>query len=145
MKKLLFLLAFFSLVQFVGAPKEGIKGQIFWISGNQMPGPGKSTTAELGVARDVLIYKATTGNDVEQKDQFYQNIKTELVGRVRSSAVDGTFKIKVPPGEYSVFTQEPNGLLFGNTPDGKGCISCVVVKPKKFSWVALTVDYEAAY
>lgn len=144
MKKLFLLLAFFSLVQFTKAPKEGIKGQVFWISGNQMPGPGKTATAELGVARDVLIYKATTIKDVEQNDHFFKNIKTELVAQVRSSSVDGTFKVKIPPGEYSVFTQEQNGL-FGNSTDKNGCISCVIVKPKKYSWVALTIDYEAAY
>ena len=143
MKKLFLLLAFFTLVQFTKGPKEGIKGQVFWISGNQMPGPGKTIPPQSGVIRELLIYKAATMKDVEQRDQFFHEIKTELVAKTWSKA-DGSFKIKLPAGEYSVFTQETKGL-FANLIDNNGCISCVVVKPKKYSWVAITIDYEAAY
>ena len=143
MKKLLLLLAFFSIVQFTKAPKEGIKGQVFWLSGNQMPGPGKTIPPQLGAAREIVIYKATTLKDVEQKDQFFHEIKTDLVTKAWSKT-DGSFKIKLAPGEYSVFTQEPSGL-FANAIDKNGCISCVVVKPKKYSWMAITIDYEAVY
>jgi len=143
MKKLLLLLAFFSIAQFTKAPKEGIKGQVFWISGNQMPGPGKSIPPNQGIAREIHIYKATNLKDVHQKDQFFYEIKTELVAKAWSS-MDGSFKIKLYPGEYSVFTLEPSGL-FANVIDQNGCIGCVVVQAKKYSWLAITIDYEAAY
>ena len=143
MKKLFLLLAFFGIVQFTKGPKEGIKGQVFWISGNQMPGPGKAIPPEQGVTREIVIYKETTLKDVDQKDQFFQEVKTELVTKTWSN-VDGSFKIKLPPGKYSVFTQETKGL-FANVIDQNGCINCVQVQPKKYAWVAITVDYEAAY
>jgi hypothetical protein len=143
MKKLFLILAFFGIVQFTKGPKEGIQGQVFWVSGNQMPGPGKAIAPQQGVTREVVVYKAATLQDVEQKDLFFTTVKTDLVTKTVSKS-DGSFKIKLPPGKYSVFTQEPNGL-FANIIDQNGCVSCVEVRPKKYSWVAITVDYEAAY
>jgi hypothetical protein len=143
MKKLFLILAFFGIVQFTKGPKEGIQGQVFWVSGNQMPGPGKSIPPEQGVTREIVVYKAATMQDVEQKDLFFTSVKTELVTKALSKS-DGSFKIKLPPGRYSVFTQEQKGL-FANIIDQNGCVSCVEVRPKKYSWVAITVDYEAAY
>ena len=143
MKKLLLILAFFGIVQFTKGPKEGIQGQVFWLSGNQMPGPGKSILPQQGISREIVVYKATTLQDAEQNGQFFSNVRTELVTTVQSKA-DGSFKIKIPPGKYSVFTQEQNGL-FANLIDQDGCVSCVVVHPKKYSWMTITVDYDAAY
>ena len=143
MKKLLLVLAFFGFVQFTKGPKEGIQGQVFWLSGNQMPGPGKSIPPQQGVTREIVVYKAAILQETEQTDQFFNNVKTELVAKAMSKP-DGTFKIKLPPGKYSVFTQETKGL-FANVIDKNGCVSCVEVRPKKYSWVAITVDYEAAY
>lgn len=143
MKKLLLVLAFFGSIQFVKGPKEGIQGQVFWLSGNQMPGPGKSILPQQGVTREIVVYKATTLQDLEQEGTFFSNVKTELVTKATSKA-DGSFKIKLPPGKYSVFTQEQKGL-FANIIDGDGCVSCIEVRPKKYTWMIITVDYEAAY
>jgi hypothetical protein len=143
MKKLVVVLAFLSVFHFAWSQREGIKGQVFWISGNQMPGPGNQVSPQQGVVRELLIYKAASLKDVVQSDQFYQEVKTELVGKVQSGP-DGSFKVKLPPGEYSVFTQEQKGL-FANGVDRNGCISCVTINPKKFSWITITVDYEAVY
>lgn len=122
--------------------KEGIKGQVFWISGDQ-PGPGSQASPDQGTIREILIYKATSVKDVSQTDQFFVEIKTELVNTVMSME-DGSFKVKLPPGEYSVFTKEQKGL-FANVIDHNGCISCVNVSPKRYSWVTITIDYEATY
>ena len=143
MKKLLLVLAFFGIVQFTKGPREGIQGQVFWVSGNQMPGPGKAIPANQGVAREIVVYQAAMSQDVEQEGSFYTNVKTQLVTKAWSKE-DGTFKIKLPPGRYSIFTQEQKGL-FANIIDQNGCVGCVEVRPKKYSWVAITVDYEAAY
>ena len=143
MKKLLLVLAFFGILQFTKGPKEGIQGQVFWLSGNQMPGPGKAISPQYGVTREIIVYKAASLKDAEQSGPFFNNIKTELITKAMSKQ-DGSFKIKLPPGKYSVFTQEQNGL-FANLIDKDGCVSCVEVRPKKYSWMTITVDYEAAY
>lgn len=143
MKKLFLLVAFFSLVQASKPPKAGIAGQVFWVSGDQMPGPGKTTSPQQGISREIIVYEKVTTDNVEQRGQFIPEINKEPVAKIWSKP-DGSFKIKIVPGEYSVFTREPAGL-FANTIDQKGCINCVVVKPREFTWVTITVDYEAAY
>ena len=143
MKKLLLLLAFFSLVQFTKAPKQGIMGEVLWLRSDQMSGPSKTIAPSLGVTREILVYKAAYLKDASQDGQFFKEIKSELVTKVWTKE-DGTFKIKLPPGEYSVFTQEDKGL-FANIIDKNGCINCVTVKPKKYSWVAISIDYDLSY
>jgi hypothetical protein len=125
------------------AQKQGIKGQVFWLSGNQMPGPGAQRPAQQGIIREIHIYKIATTNDVVIENNYYSQVKTDLVAKV-VSGTDGYFKVRLPPGEYSVFTMEPKGL-FANMFDVNSRINPVIVKPKKFSWVTITVDYEAAY
>ncbi len=143
MKKLLTVLAFLSIYHCALSQKEGIKGQVFWISGDQLPGPGSQASPDQGTIREIFIYKAATLNDVDQKDEFFFEIKTELINKVMS-AEDGSFKVKLPPGEYSLFTKEQKGL-FANVIDHNGCVSCVNVSPKRYSWVTITIDYEATY
>jgi hypothetical protein len=143
MKKLFLLLAFFTLLQYTHAPKEGISGQVLWLRDDQMSGPSKTIAPPLGVVREILIYNATFLKDAKQDDQFFSEINTELVTQTWSKD-DGTFKVKLPPGEYSVFTRESRGLYAGMI-DKNGCINCVVVKPKKYSWVAITIDYDTPY
>ena len=123
--------------------RQGIKGQVFWLSGNQMPGPGRELAPNLGVSREILIYEATTKADVVQHETFFSDIKTRLVATVVSGN-DGRFKVKLPPGRYSVFIKEPSGL-FANLFNTSGEINPVVVEPKKFTWMSITVDYEAFY
>ena len=52
------LLAFLLLtIQFqVDAQRQGIQGQVFWIGGNQMPGPGKSISPQQGIVREIVIF-----------------------------------------------------------------------------------------
>jgi hypothetical protein len=143
MKKLFLLLAFFTLIQSAKPPKEGIKGQVFWISGNQMPGPGRDVSPQQGVSREIVVYPKLMDSQVQRTDQFVTNLPGEPLATDRSLA-DGSFKIRLPAGEYSVFTREEQGL-YANLIDRNGCLNCVVVQPKKFTWMTITVDYEAVY
>jgi hypothetical protein len=137
------ILIFIGLIVEAEAQKQGIKGQVFWLSGNQMPSPDKQRSPHLGIQREIYIYKPTTLQDVEQQDGFFSEIKTELIAKIVTRD-DGRFKVKLPPGEYSVFTKEPKGL-FANLYDKNSRINIVEVKPKKYTWMVIAVDYEAAY
>jgi hypothetical protein len=123
--------------------KQGLKGQVFWVSGNQMPSPDAVLSPNQGAVRDVLIYELTNVTDATQVGPFFRDIKTKLVATVQSNT-DGTFKIKLPVGSYSVFTKEKNGL-YANLFDGKGNINCVTIKEGQWAWRTITIDYEAAY
>src|SRR5687768_15972159 len=84
--------------------KQGNCGKVTWEEGNQMPGPGKKNTAK-GVAREIHVYEVTTLKETVQENGLFKEIKTPFVGKTVSEA-DGSFKLKLPPGKYSVFTKE---------------------------------------
>ena len=123
--------------------KQGIRGQVLWFSGNQMPGPGRELAPELGIKREIHIYELTTMEDVRQEETFFSDIQTRLVTTFFSKD-NGRFKVRLPPGRYSVFVKEPKGL-FANLFMGNGEINPVTVEEKRFTWMTITIDYEAAY
>ncbi len=127
----------------VFSQKQGLEGQVFWVSGNQMPGPEAVLSPNQGAIREVMIYELTTVSDATQVGPFFRDIKTRLVVCVQSKA-DGKFRVKLPEGTYSVFTKERNGL-YANLFDEKGNINPVVIKPGQFAWKTITIDYDAAY
>lgn len=126
----------------VYAQRQGIKGEVFWLGGNQMPAPQQqSADAEQGVVREILFYEPTHLQDVDQvSDGLFTKIKTKLIATTKS-APDGSFTIKLPPGEYSVFVKERDGL-FANLVDRANTLNPVTVKPKHYAWLTITVDYE---
>jgi hypothetical protein len=123
--------------------KQGLKGQVFWVSGNQMPGPDAVLSPNQGAVREILIYEITNVSDATQVGPFFRDIKTKLIATTQSKP-DGSFKIKLPVGSYSVFTRERNGL-YANLFDGRGNINAVTVKAGQFAWRTITIDYDAAY
>lgn len=143
MRQSLYLLFFLLLSLPSFAQKQGLQGQVFWVSGNQMPGPDAVLSPNQGAVREVLIYEVTNITDATQVGPFFRDIKTKLVGTAQSKP-DGTFKIKLPVGVYSVFTRERNGL-YANLFDGKGYINPVNIKSGQFVWRTITIDYDAAY
>ena len=142
MKLLISLLFFLSSLVVLGQ-KQGLRGQVFWVSGNQMPGPEALLSPNQGAVRDILIYELTTFNDVTQVGPFFRDIKTKMVASIQSKP-DGTFKIKLLPGSYSIFTREKNGL-YANLFDEKNNINPVSVKNGQYAWKTITIDYEVAY
>lgn len=125
------------------AQKQGIKGKVVWISGNQMPGPGKKLDKGKGIEREILVYKPVAVQNAKQKDGFFTEINETLVTRIKSKA-DGSFCVKLPVGEYSIFTKEPDGL-FASIYDDQGRINVITVEKKKFSEITLQLNYEATY
>lgn len=123
--------------------KQGLQGQVFWVSGNQMPGPDAVLSPNQGAVREVLIYELTNLSDATQVGPFFRDIKTRLVATITSKS-DGTFKIKLPVGSYSVFTREKSGY-YANLFDGKGYINPVTIKEGQYAWKTITIDYDAAY
>lgn len=123
------------------AQRQGIRGEVFWLSGNQLPASVKTEEPQQGVVREILFYAPTRMQDVDQtSDGLFSNIKTPLIAKT-TSAADGSFSIKLPPGEYSIFVKEAQGL-FANLFDKENRINTVMVKPKQYSWLTITIDYE---
>lgn len=125
------------------AQKQGIKGKVVWVSGNQMPGPDKKETIPQGIKREIYIYEATTLSQTQQEGVFFSNITTKLIGKTRSRK-NGKFCIKLPPGEYSVFVKEEKGL-FANQFDVDNKVHPITIKKGEFLNLTIQVNYEAAY
>lgn len=140
---LLFVLLTFSSFHALRAQQQGVSGQVFWIYGDQMPRPEKRSNPMQGVVREIDVYELTTLADVDQHNGFFKKIYTRFVTSTISKE-DGTFKIKLPPGKYSLFVKEENGL-YANLFDSDKNISPITVKPKQYSWMTITIDYEATY
>jgi hypothetical protein len=141
-----FILSWFLLlgaVAFAVAQKQGIIGTVEWIQGNQMPGPDRQPIKPTGIKREVWIYEIVSLQQVESEGVFFQNIPTRMIKKVSSNR-RGKFKVKLPPGEYSLFIKEKEGL-FANRFDQNNRINAVEVKPGKFTRITILVDYEATY
>jgi hypothetical protein len=122
--------------------KQGIEGKVFWIEGNQMPNPDKKSPQE-GVQREIFVYELTRLTEATHTNGFFSTVSTKLVTQTQTGP-DGSFKIKLPPGRYSVFVKEPNGL-FANLFDSNNLVNPVIVKPNTFSWLTIAIDYQATY
>ena len=125
------------------AQKQGICGKVLWVEGNQMPGPGRKADTGRGIEREILVYEPVTRENTTQQNGFYANINGKLVATGKSKA-DGSYKIKLPPGRYSVFVKEPDGL-FANLFDHNGAINTVSVEKGRFTDFNIKVNYKAAY
>jgi hypothetical protein len=143
MKFILTWLLLLGAVAFADAQKQGIKGTVEWIQGNQMPGPDRQPIKPAGIKREVWIYDIVSLQQVESEGVFFQNIPTRMIKKVSSNR-RGKFKVKLPPGEYSLFIKEKEGL-FANRFDQNNRINAVEVKPGKFTRITILVDYEATY
>jgi hypothetical protein len=124
--------------------RQGIKGHVFWVTGNQLPGLENSRSAHAGIQREILVYKLTTLRQATRMENgFFKDIETSMVISLVTKP-DGSFKLRLPPGNYSIFVKEKEGL-FANLFDKDNAINPVVVKDKQYSWLPITVDYEATY
>ena len=92
----------------------------------------------MGIKREVAIYELTTLDNASHENGIFKSVPTPLVTSVMTED-DGSFRVKLPPGTYSVFVKEGDGL-FANLFEANR-INPVVVKPKQYSWVTITVEY----
>ena|SRR5690554_6171275 len=125
--------------------KEGIAGQLIWLEGNLMPTIDDSRTLPKGqpVQREVHIYALTKTSEAEREDGFYKAVQTELIQKVMSDK-NGIFKASLPPGKYSIFVKESQGL-FANSFDGYGNITPVEVFKDEVTTISIEINYMAAY
>jgi hypothetical protein len=125
------------------AQQQGVKGQLYLVTGNQMPSPNRKHIPRKGVVREIYIYGLTNMSEVDREGVFYKKIHTRFVKSQFSNA-DGTFRIKLPPGKYSLFVKEYNGL-YANLFDNENNISPFIVERKAYTWMTVTIDYAATY
>jgi hypothetical protein len=125
--------------------KQGIKGLIFEVSGNQMPSPGKGVPIRKGVQREFGIFKLSRLDLAARgkADCFFKSTGTPLVKRARSEK-DGCFALSLPPGKYSIFVRE-KGQWYANSFGGEGEICPFEVFPDSLSQLDFRINHGAWY
>lgn len=109
-----------------------------------MPGPENPRSAHSGIQREILVYERTTLQEVTRLENgFFIDIKTHQVAKFMSKR-DGSFKLRLPSGQYSIFVKEEGGL-FANVFDKDNAINPITVKEKQYSWLPINIDYKATY
>ncbi|MEI9946216.1 MAG: hypothetical protein WDN26_18590 [Chitinophagaceae bacterium] len=141
----IFMLAFFSGQKDMNCGHSGIKGQVYVISGNQMPSPDAPPPAPKGMKTTLYVYELTNTSQVSRNGSsaFYKDVSTKLVKELATKE-DGSFSIKLKPGTYSLFVKKGD-LFYSNLFDGQNNIHPVEVKKGKMTEEKFRVDYEAVY
>lgn len=125
--------------------RQGIEGQVVLVSGNQMPSPDRPPGQPQGIKTTLYIYQLTDLNQVSRVGQsaFYSNINTQLVKKIETGE-NGYFKVKLPPGQYSVFLMKDT-LFYANRFDDKNNIAPVAVESRQMTKIEVKMDHSAVY
>jgi len=150
-KKLVKPVLFFAMIALLSSytgifcKREGIRGNIYRVQGNRMPSPDLPRPAPQPFATTLYIYELTNMSQVKNAPEgsFYTAINTRLIKTVKADR-KGSFKIKLPPGDYSLFVKK-DSLFYANIFDEKNNIYPVKVEKGKFTQVDIKVDYGAVY
>ncbi len=106
-------------------------GNVFKLSGSQMPDPDQPTKKGAAFIGEILIYTITKQADTEGDGAtLFTKINTKLVAKTNSDK-SGHFCVNLPIGKYSIFVNVPGFGLFANNFDGEMNICPIeVVKGK---------------
>lgn len=120
-----------------------LKGQLLWIEGNRMPGPGVSLPEGKGVQREVHVFEATEKSQVSGEGSLFRDVMSKRVTVIYSNE-DGYFEASLEPGKYSLFVKEPNGKYFAATMDDLHYCPVSIAKDQ-VAELEIRIDYEAFY
>lgn len=139
------LLTSFSFVSQGECRRSGIRGHVYQVRGNQMPSPDITPEPPKGVKTTLYIYELTNIADVtrEANAVFYTTISTKLVKKIETDD-DGSFKVKLKPGRYSLFVKKDD-KFYSSQFDDKNNIHPVEVKSGKMTEDIFQANYNAVY
>lgn len=145
---LIFLLLICTSCAVLKQGTQGIEGQVTWLEGNQMPKISDEKTEETNpdgtpIQRVILVYPLTNLEDAKMENGLFQSIATDPILEIETNA-EGKFSIELDPGNYSIFTQEEDGI-FANSFDVEGNIQPVTIKSGKWQTLNIKINYKAYY
>ena len=123
--------------------RQGIKGNVYLVSGNQMPSPDLPPSKPRGMKATLAIYELTNTSQVKASGKFYETPSTKLVKLVETDE-NGAYKVKLKPGNYSLFVKI-DSLYYSNVFDDKFNIHPVEIKRGTWSTDDFKVGYNAVY
>lgn len=118
-----------------------LKGQINWSPPDSNFTAEKGNIPYSGIPLEIYVHQITHKAEVDLENGLIHKIYTPMVGRFFCKW-NGTFKARLPPGQYSVFVRYKNAY-FGNLVDNNGNLSPAVIdESKRTTWITITLDYE---
>lgn len=121
------------------AQRYGIKGQLYWST------PESASTSQTvpysGIPLEIFVHELTSTAEVDLVDGVITKIYTPVVSRFFCKW-DGSFRSKLPAGNYSVFARYKDGF-YGNIQDSSGNLSPVFMNKKKSEWITITINYSS--
>lgn len=128
--------------------EQGIVGRVLWLEGNHMPTvseEGGNTTEESSkqVQRRIRVYELTNINSTEFSDGLFSKVDTNIIAEVESDE-EGQFRIGLPPGKYSVFIVEEDGL-FASIFDQHMNVNPVEITADEWMLMTINIDYKSFY
>lgn len=125
--------------------KQGVKGLIFEVYGNQMPAPGKGVPVRKGVQREFGIFGPARLTEAKKgsADGFFLSPGTPLLKKARSQK-DGCFLLPLKPGKYSMLIRE-KGQWYANSFGGDGEIFQFEVFPDSVTSLDFRINHGAWY
>jgi hypothetical protein len=123
--------------------RQGITGHVYLVKGNQMPSPDAPPSGGRGVKTTLYIYELTNASQATPAGTFYSAVSTKLIKAVQTDE-DGSFKVKLKPGRYSLFVKKGD-LFYSNISDDKNNIHPIEVKKGEWVTTDFKADYDAVY
>ncbi|MEO5564882.1 MAG: hypothetical protein ABIR18_15655 [Chitinophagaceae bacterium] len=141
----LFLLSAFKPAYDVSCRRSGIRGHVYIETGNRMPSPDQPRVAPQGIKTKLYVYELTNITQVVRQGMsaFYTQVPTKLIKEIETDD-DGSFKVKLKPGKYSLFVKKEN-LFYSSMFDSENNIHPVEVKKGKMTEEVFKVNYNAVY
>jgi hypothetical protein len=89
---------------------QGVKGLVLLEKEANMPLKGGSKRSGTPISTMVFVYESASINQLtDQQGHFTKGLNAKLIKQVRSG-VDGTFKLKLKPGKYTILLGYKEGL-----------------------------------
>lgn len=123
--------------------KQGIHGQIYFLSGNFMPGPDAKGGNNQPTQRRLYVFPAFKPQGLVPGGFLDSTLAPKPVYR-GISCPNGTFGVALQPGTYSIMVME-EGRLYANGMDGMGNINPVEVVAGKVTEFPFNINYKAVY
>lgn len=144
----LLLLAFLSSCTLIKQDGQGVRGQVTWLEGNQMPkvtdqAEDSANPKGTPVKRVILIYPLTKLQDAKMENGLFQSLATEPITEGETDE-KGSFSIELAPGSYSIFTKEHDGI-FANSFDTDGNIQPLTIKKGEWQVLDIVINYRATF
>ena len=137
------LVAIFGFSRPDDCKRQGIKGYVRLVRGNQMPSPDVPRSEPPGMKTTLYVYELTNTSQVIAQGAFYESVSTKLIKEVKTDD-KGYFKVKLKPGIYSLFVKKGD-LFYSNIFDDKNNIHPVEVKKGEWAELDFRADYDAVY